>query len=90
MFAIIDDTINENDEAFLIVAEVGTDTPDDVVCFLRDAVDTTCHGRMGAASVEIISNDGWCEYRPDDLFVHNYFLIARNVHWIYSEKSDSI
>ena len=69
MFVIIDDAVNENDEAFVMVAEVGTDTPDDVVCFLRDAVDTDCHGRMGAASVEITSNDGWCECRPaDELF----------------------
>ena len=92
VFVIIDDAVNENDEVFVIVAEVGTDTPDDVVCFLRDATDTACHGRMGVASVEIAHNDGWCECRPDEeLLVHNmFFFISRNVHWIYSEESDSI
>ena len=41
------------------MAEVGTDTPDGAVCFLREASDSTCHGRIGAAPIDIIDNDGW-------------------------------
>ena len=55
---ISDDTINEYDESLALVVEVGTDTPDSMVCFFRDASDTTCHGRIGAVPVVIKDNDG--------------------------------
>ena len=59
LFEIIDDTINEYAESFALVTEVGTDTPDGTVCFLREASDRTCHGRIGAAPIDILDNDGW-------------------------------
>ena len=58
MFRVIDDTVNEEDERFYVVVEVGSDTPDGVVCFKRGAGDTNCHGRSGAAQIEIRGNDG--------------------------------
>ena len=60
MFRVIDDTVNEEDERFYVVVEVGSDTPDGVVCFKRGAGDTNCHGRSGAAQIEIRDNDGEC------------------------------
>ena len=60
MFRVIDDTVNEEDERFYVVVEVGSDTPDGVVCFKTAASDTNCHGRSGAAQIEIRDNDGGC------------------------------
>ena len=57
-FEIVDDKVNENEERFYLIAEVGPDVPKDVVCFLREAGDTTCHGQVGAAQIDIIDNDG--------------------------------
>ena len=60
MFRVIDDTINEEDEKFYVIVEVGSDTPDGGVCFKRGAGDTNCHGRLGASQIEIRDNDGEC------------------------------
>ena len=57
-FHIINEAVNENQEIFALVAEVGPDTPDRMVCFQRRLGDTTCHGRLGATQIEIIDNDG--------------------------------
>ena len=60
VFQIIEDSVNENTERFALVAEVRL--PDnETVCFVRSVTDTLCHGRVGAAHINIIDNDG--EYK---------------------------
>jgi hypothetical protein len=58
-FTVVDDDINEIDQSFALVAELGPDVPDDFACFqIRDG-DTECFGtgRLGATEIKIIDND---------------------------------
>ena len=64
-FHIIDEAVNENEEIFALVAEVGPDTPDRMVCFQKIPGNTTCHGRLGATQIEITDNDGQWLYTCD-------------------------
>ena len=57
---IIDDEIDEFDQSFILVAEIGSDVPDSFVCFQRQAIGDICMGRAGATEVRIGDND--CEY----------------------------
>jgi hypothetical protein len=88
-FHIVDDTVNENEESFVLVAEVGGDTPDDAVCFKRHINDTTCHGRVGATLIVISDDDGLhvLLLRVKILCIHSF---RHYIHWIQPEKSDSI
>ena len=52
---IIDDEIDEFDQIFILVAEIGSDVPDSFVCFQRLDI---CMGRAGATEIRIGDNDG--------------------------------
>ncbi|CAI8036861.1 hypothetical protein GBAR_LOCUS20652, partial [Geodia barretti] len=55
-FTIDDDDIDEDEQSFAIVAEIGPDVPDGISCFqLRRS--TECFGRRGATEIRIIDND---------------------------------
>ena len=56
-FTITDDNIDEDQQSFAIVAEIGSDVPDGVSCFQIAAGDTDCHGRRGAIEIKIIDDD---------------------------------
>ena len=56
---IIDDEVDEFEQSFILVAEIGSDVPESFVCFQRQAVgDTRCLGRAGATEIKIVDNDG--------------------------------
>ena len=54
-FTIEDDNVNENEESFTIVAEIGPDVPDNIVCF-RSPVSIDWY-RRGGATIRIFDND---------------------------------
>ena len=56
-FTIVDDNIDEDQQSFAIVAEIGSDVPDGVSCFQIATGDTDCHGRRGAVEIKITDND---------------------------------
>ena len=56
-FTVLDDDINEDEQNFAIVAEIGPDVPDGVVCFQTRVGETECHGRRGATEIRIRDND---------------------------------
>ena len=59
-FQVIDDDIDENEQSFAIVAELGpdvTDTPFNFSCFQLQAGETECFGRRGATEIRITDND---------------------------------
>ena len=57
MFNITDDDINESDQSFALVAQLGSDVPDRFACFQRYINDTECFGRSGATDIIIEDND---------------------------------
>ena len=57
-FTVLDDDINEDEQNFAIVAEIGPDVPDGVVCFQTRVGETECHGQRGATEIRIRDNDG--------------------------------
>ena len=68
---IVDDDIDEDEQSFAVVANIGPDVPDGVGCFkLLFFDDAECHGRLGATELIIIDDDG--ELHPC-LLVHNCF-----------------
>ena len=65
-FNISDDNIDENEQSFAIVAEIGPDVPDGVSCFQTGEGVTQCFGRRGATEIRITDNDR--------RFLHLYIL----------------
>ena len=59
-FTVVDDDINEIDQSFALVAELGPDVPDDLACFqiLAGTEDCLGTGRLGATEIRITDNDG--------------------------------
>ena len=62
-FSVIDDDINEVEQRFAVVAEIGLDIPDtcyrrgECVCF-QYPNSGDCHGRLGTTEIRIVDNDG--------------------------------
>ena len=56
-FNISDDNIDEDEQSFAIVAEIGPDVPDGISCFQIAEGPTECHGRQGATEIRITDND---------------------------------
>ena len=56
-FTIVDDDIDEDEQSFAVVAEIGPDVPENVSCFQLGAGRTECFGRRGATEIRIIDND---------------------------------
>ena len=68
---IEDDEIDEFDQSFILVAEIGSDVPDSFVCFQRQAIgDTGCRGRAGATEIRIVDNDGEYLNNRTSLLLH--------------------
>ena len=56
-FSVIDDDIDEEEQSFALVAEIGPDVPDEVSCFQLSEDDTECYGRRIATEIRIVDND---------------------------------
>ena len=56
-FTVIDDNINEPDQVFAVIAEVGQDVPENYCCLLLYAGATDCFVGGGAARIIIKDND---------------------------------
>ena len=56
-FTIVDDDIDEDQQSFAIVAEIGPDVPENVSCFQPAYGYTECFGRRGATEIRIDDND---------------------------------
>ena len=59
-FNVIDDDINEVEQSFAVVAELGpdvTEAPFNFSCFQLQAGETECFGRRGATEIRITDND---------------------------------
>ena len=53
-----DDDIDEFEQSFALVAEIGDDVPDSYTCFQRYIGETDCFNRIGATEIRIMDNDG--------------------------------
>ena len=53
-----DDDIDEFEQSFALVAEIGDDVPDSFACFQRYVGETDCLNRTGATEIRIMDNDG--------------------------------
>ena len=56
-FTIHDDDIDEDEQSFAIVAEIGLDVPDGISCFQLGVGSADCFGRRGATEIRITDND---------------------------------
>ena len=59
-FQVIDDDIDEVEQSFAIVAELGpdvTEVPFNFTCFQLQAGETECFGRRGVTEIRITDND---------------------------------
>ena len=56
-FSVVDDDVNELEQFFAIVAEIGEDIPENICCFKTEIGSPYCYGRHGAAKIIIIDND---------------------------------
>ena len=58
VFSVIDDDIIEIEQSFAVIAEIGADVSDGIVCFQTQVEGTNCYGRSGATKIIIRDNDG--------------------------------
>ena len=56
-FSINDDNIDEYEQSFAVVAEIGPDVPENISCFQTAVGETECFGRRGATEIRITDND---------------------------------
>ena len=56
-FIVVDDDINEVQQSFALVAQLGYDVPDEFACFQRCFSDSDCCRRTGATEIKIVDND---------------------------------
>ena len=56
-FIINDDNIDEDEQSFAIVAEIGPDVPENISCFQTAVGEKDCFGRRGATEIRITDND---------------------------------
>ena len=56
-FTIVDDDIDEDEQSFAVVAEIGPDVPDNVSCFHLGIGHTEFFGRRGTTEIRIGDND---------------------------------
>ena len=61
-FTIVDDDIDEDEQSFVVVVEIGPDVPDNVSCFQLGVGYTECFGRRGATEIKIDDNDRKLSY----------------------------
>ena len=56
---LVDDDVNEIEQDFALIGELGTDVPDSFACFQRRMGDERgcIAGRTGATTIQIIDND---------------------------------
>ena len=52
-FTIVDDNIDEPEQSFAVVAEIGDDVPESISCFKVSVRSTDCNGRHGATKIRI-------------------------------------
>ena len=86
-FTINDDNIDEYDQSFAIVAEIGRDVPENISCFQTYVGHTECFGRLGATEIRITDND--CKFLSS-LYPALRFLSNRYDYWFHSENSKSL
>ena len=53
----IDDDVDEIEQSFALIVEIGDDVPDRFTCFQIYVHDTDCFGRTGATEIRIKDND---------------------------------
>ena len=73
MFTVIDDDINEIEQSFALVAQLGSDVPDSFNCFQSVFGDMECFGRTGVTEIIITDNDGMF-LNLSGLYIFNPFL----------------
>ena len=56
-FTINDDNLDEDEQSFAIVAEIGPDVTDGISCFQIAEGGRECRGRQGATEIRITDND---------------------------------
>ena len=89
-FTINDDNLDEDEQSFAIVAEIGPDVPENISCFQLGIGSTECFGRRGATEIRITDNDR--------MFISNHQLSCYKLlslstsydHWVHPTHSNSI
>ena len=56
-FFVTDDDINEPEQRFALVAQLGSDVGEEFVCFQREEDEPRCFGRQGATQIRITDDD---------------------------------
>ena len=94
-FTVVDDNINEVEQSFALIAELGDDIPSncfvetvglsDCRCFQAQEGDTQCFGRRGATEIRITDND-----RKNKLYMY-YIIVLVSQRWsLDSLKEDGL
>ena len=89
-FTIVDDNIDEDEQSFVIVAEIGPDVPDNVSCFQLGVGRTECFGQRGATEIRIINNDRKLFYLCLMIIYLTLFLVNKCKHESFNNNFKDI
>ena len=88
-FNISADNIDEYEQSFALVAEIGQDVPENTSCF-QSAVSLGCFGRRGATEIRITDIDRKLYVLTKINMILPLFFRLSHDHWIHGENSDNI
>ena len=89
-FTIVNDNIDEDEQSFVIVAEIGPDVPENVSCFRLGVGRTECFGRGGATEIRIIDNDRKLFYLCLMIIYLTLFLVSKCKHESFNNNFNDI
>ena len=89
-FTIVDDNIDEDEQSFVIVAEIGPDVPDNVSCFQLGVGRIECFGRQGATEIRIIDNNRKLFYLCVMIIYLTLFLVSKCKHESFNNDFNDI
>ena len=84
-FTIEGDDIDEDEQSFAIVAEIGHDVPENISCFQTGIGETECYGRRGATEIRITDIDREL-FTNGSLWFSSMIIVeifCSNDDWIY-------
>ena len=87
ILSITNDEVNEIEQSFALIAEIGSDVPDSFACFQIAEGDRDCvlDGRKGAARIRIVNDDGKTTKHSEYIYRDSMYVLQKCIG-VYSNE----
>ena len=81
ILSITNDEVNEIEQSFALIAEIGSDVPDSFTCFQIADGDRDCvlDGRKGAARIRIVNDDGKTTKHFEYIYRESTYVLQKGI-----------